>query len=89
EQEGAIDRVHGGARIAEGSSVEVAFQEREKRHLSAKWAIATAAYDLLHPRTAIFLDAGTTVLQHLQIRNIQEFLRYSQAVGEYPERHGV
>ncbi|NEI35950.1 DeoR family transcriptional regulator [Rhizobium leguminosarum] len=63
EQEGAIDRAHGGARIAEGSSVEVAFQEREKRHLSAKRAIATAAYDLLHPRTAIFLDAGTTVLQ--------------------------
>ena len=63
EREGAIDRVHGGARIAEGSSVEVAFQEREKRNLSAKRAIATAAYDLLHPRTAIFLDAGTTVLQ--------------------------
>jgi DeoR/GlpR family transcriptional regulator of sugar metabolism len=63
EQDGAIDRVHGGARIAEGSSVEVAFQEREKRHLSAKRAIATAAFELVHPRTAIFLDAGTTVLQ--------------------------
>ena len=63
EQHGAIDRVHGGARIAEGSSVEVAFQEREKRHLSAKRAIATAAFELIHPRTAIFLDAGTTVLQ--------------------------
>ncbi|WP_420963463.1 DeoR/GlpR family DNA-binding transcription regulator [Brucella sp. IR073] len=63
EQQGAIDRVHGGARIAEGSSVELAFQEREKRHLAAKRAIATAAYDLLAPRTAIFLDAGTTVLQ--------------------------
>ncbi|MGO7719077.1 DeoR family transcriptional regulator, partial [Rhizobium johnstonii] len=59
----AIDRVHGGDRIAEGSSVEVEFQEREKRHLSAKRAIATAAYDLLHQRTAIFLEAGTTVLQ--------------------------
>ena len=33
EREGAIDRVHGGARIAEGSSVEVAFQERAKRNL--------------------------------------------------------
>ncbi|MDE1994215.1 MAG: DeoR/GlpR transcriptional regulator [Rhizobiaceae bacterium] len=63
EQEGAIDRVHGGARIAEGSSVELAFQEREKRQLSAKRAIANAAYDVLLPRTAIFLDAGTTVLQ--------------------------
>jgi len=63
EEEGAIDRVHGGARIAEGSSVEIAFQEREKQHLSAKRVIATAAYELLHPRSAIFLDAGTTVLQ--------------------------
>ncbi|KRB55029.1 DeoR family transcriptional regulator [Rhizobium sp. Root708] len=63
EQDGVIDRVHGGARIAEGSSVELAFQEREKRQLAAKRAIANAAYDLLLPRTAIFLDAGTTVLQ--------------------------
>ena len=63
EKEGVIDRIHGGARIAEGSSVELAFQEREKRQLSAKRAIANAAYELLSPRTAIFLDAGTTVLQ--------------------------
>jgi DeoR family fructose operon transcriptional repressor len=63
EREGAIDRVHGGARIAEGSSVEVAFQERAKRHLSAKRAIASAAYGLLVPHASIFLDAGTTVLQ--------------------------
>jgi DeoR family fructose operon transcriptional repressor len=63
ESEGAIDRVHGGARIAEGSSVEVAFQERAKRHLVAKRAIARAAYQLLIPHATIFLDAGTTVLQ--------------------------
>lgn len=63
ERDGAIDRVHGGAKIAEGSAVEVAFQERIKRNLSAKRAIATAAYALLIPHTAIFLDAGTTVLQ--------------------------
>ena len=63
EREGAIDRVHGGAQIAEGSSVELAFQERAKRNLSAKRAIATTAYELLSPRTAIFLDAGTTVFQ--------------------------
>ncbi len=63
ERAGAIDRVHGGARIAEGSSVELAFQERAKRNISAKRAIATAAYRLLAPRTSIFLDAGTTVLQ--------------------------
>lgn len=63
EREGAIDRVHGGARIAEGSSVEMAFQERAKRNLGAKRAIAATAYDLLLPHATVFLDAGTTVLQ--------------------------
>jgi DeoR family fructose operon transcriptional repressor len=63
EREGAIDRVHGGARIAEGSSVEVAFQERAKRNLAAKRAIAAAAYGRLSPHATVFLDAGTTVLQ--------------------------
>nr|WP_210273513.1 DeoR/GlpR family DNA-binding transcription regulator [Rhizobium leguminosarum] len=63
QESGAIDRVHGGARIADGSSVELAFQEREKRQLSAKRAIANVAYEQLAPRSAIFLDAGTTVLQ--------------------------
>lgn len=63
EREGAIDRVHGGARIAEGSSVEVAFQERARRNLAAKRAIAAVAYDLLIPHATVFLDAGTTVLQ--------------------------
>jgi DeoR family fructose operon transcriptional repressor len=63
EREGSVDRVHGGARIAEGSSVEVAFQERAKRNLEAKRAIAAAAYELLRPHATVFLDAGTTVLQ--------------------------
>ncbi len=63
EQSGVIDRVHGGARIVEGSSVELVFQEREKRNLAAKRAIANAAFELLSPRTSVFLDAGTTVLQ--------------------------
>jgi DeoR family fructose operon transcriptional repressor len=63
EREGAIDRVHGGARIAEGSTVEVAFQERTKRNISAKRAIAAAAYARIAPHATVFLDAGTTVLQ--------------------------
>ena len=63
ERQGAIDRVHGGARIAEGSSVEMAFQERAKHNLAAKRAIAAAAYAMLVPHATVFLDAGTTVLQ--------------------------
>ncbi len=63
EDEGAIDRVHGGARIAEGSSVEVAFQERVNHNLAAKRALAGACYAALKPHGSAFLDAGTTVLQ--------------------------
>jgi DeoR family fructose operon transcriptional repressor len=63
EKEGIIDRVHGGARLAAGSSVEVAFEEREKENLPAKKAIAEAAFLRLRPYSTIFLDAGTTVLQ--------------------------
>jgi len=62
-RDGAIDRVHGGARIAEGTSVEVAFRERASRNLAQKRAIAARAYALLAPRTSVLLDAGTTVLQ--------------------------
>src|SRR5258708_12774672 len=51
EREGSIDRVHGGARIAEGSPVEVAFPERAKRHLGSQPPIPAPAYQLLPPPT--------------------------------------
>jgi DeoR/GlpR family transcriptional regulator of sugar metabolism len=63
EVEGAIIRTHGGARIAEQSGAEVAFESREQINLPAKRAIGEAAYQMLRPNTAVFLDAGTTVLQ--------------------------
>ena len=63
EEEGIVDRVHGGARLAEGSTVEVAFEHRESHNLDAKRAIADNAFGLLKPHTTVFLDASTTVLQ--------------------------
>lgn len=63
EADGRIKRTHGGARIAEASGVEVAFEAREQINLSTKRAIGEAAYRMLRPNTAVFLDAGTTVLQ--------------------------
>ena len=61
--DGQILRDHGGAQIAEASGVEVAFESREQINLAAKRAIGAAAFGLLRPETAVFLDAGTTVLQ--------------------------
>ena len=63
ETEGAIVRSHGGARIAGASGAEVAFESRERINLPAKRAIGAAAHQMLRPDTAVFLDAGTTVLQ--------------------------
>lgn len=63
EEAGVIDRVHGGAQIARGTTIEIDFEMREQQNLAAKRAIAQAAYPLLLPHTAVFLDAGTTVLQ--------------------------
>ena len=63
EADGAIIRSHGGARIAEPSGPEIAFENREQINLLAKRAIGEAAFRLLRPDTAVFLDAGTTVLQ--------------------------
>ena len=60
---GSVIRTHGGARIAEVSNGEVAFESREQINLAAKRAIGEAAYALLRPGSAVFLDAGTTVLQ--------------------------
>ncbi len=63
EAGGAVQRTHGGARIAESTGVEIAFESREQINLSAKRAIGEAAFRMLRPDTAVFLDAGTTVLQ--------------------------
>lgn len=63
EQQGVVSRTHGGARIASDTHVEVEFKTREQHRLAEKRAIAGAAYASLRPQTAVFLDAGTTVLQ--------------------------
>ncbi|MFZ1482372.1 MAG: DeoR/GlpR family DNA-binding transcription regulator [Paracoccaceae bacterium] len=63
EMGGAITRSHGGARIADASAAEIEFESREQINLAAKRAIGEAAFARLHPHSAVFLDAGTTVLQ--------------------------
>lgn len=70
EQQGVVSRSHGSARIANGAETEAAFAVREKQNLEAKRAIAQAAYDALEPHGAVFLDAGTTVLQLVRLLRI-------------------
>lgn len=63
EAEGVIVKTHGGARIADAVGVELAFELREQRNITAKRSIGTSAFERITPRSTVFLDAGTTVLQ--------------------------
>jgi DeoR family transcriptional regulator of aga operon len=74
ENIGRIQRQHGSARIAAVARKEVAFSARERNNLSAKRTIAVCAAAYLKPNEAIFLDAGTTVLQlarHIRSADIE------------------
>jgi DeoR/GlpR family transcriptional regulator of sugar metabolism len=63
EGHGIVVRVHGGARLAEATTVEAAFETREEHHLAAKRAIAQAALSEVAAHSNNFFDAGTTLLQ--------------------------
>lgn len=71
EHQGVVIRSHGGARIADGAQTEAAFAVREKQNLEAKRAIAQAAYERIEPHSAVFLDAGTTVLQLVRLLRLR------------------
>jgi DeoR/GlpR family transcriptional regulator of sugar metabolism len=60
---GLVTRTRGGARLAQTSGAEIAFQAREHQEVTYKRLIAEAAYKLLRPGSTVLLDAGTTVLQ--------------------------
>jgi DeoR/GlpR family transcriptional regulator of sugar metabolism len=63
EQQGHLNRVHGGAVFSGRGRLELYFAAREQEHLEEKRRIATAAAALIHSEQRIFLDASTTALQ--------------------------
>jgi DeoR/GlpR family transcriptional regulator of sugar metabolism len=68
---GLVERTRGGAKLAQGAGVEVAFQAREHQEVAFKRAIARAAHAHLRPDTTVLLDAGTTVLQLARIIRLE------------------
>ncbi|EHH68738.1 DeoR/GlpR family DNA-binding transcription regulator [Gluconobacter morbifer] len=63
EEQGVIVRTHGGAALADAVEREVAFEAREHQQLDNKRAIADLVFPHIRRGSAVFLDAGTTVLQ--------------------------
>ena len=61
EQQGVVDKVHGGAMLrAEPATLEPGFEAKSARRLSEKDAIAARAAHLVAPGSAIAISAGTT-----------------------------
>lgn len=60
EREGLIERVHGGAVLAQSSTEEPGFEKKALRQQPEKSAIAEKAAELVKPGAAIALSAGTT-----------------------------
>jgi DeoR/GlpR family transcriptional regulator of sugar metabolism len=60
EREGLIERVHGGAVLAQRGTEEPGFEKKALREQPEKSAIAERAAQLVRPGSAIALSAGTT-----------------------------
>ncbi|MCZ8370542.1 MAG: DeoR/GlpR family DNA-binding transcription regulator [Porphyrobacter sp.] len=66
DDEGAIARVHGGAKLPDSGNASLLgtpFDQNITRHLSAKQAIGKAAAMLCAPGEGVMIDGGTTTLQ--------------------------
>ena len=64
---GLLERVHGGARVAQGAGTEVAYRVRAGQHTGAKEQIAKAALTLIEENDVVGFDASTTALALAQL----------------------
>lgn len=62
EEQGLLERVHGGARIVREASEEVAYNLRAARQITEKDRIARAALETIHDGETIAIDSSTTGL---------------------------
>ncbi len=62
EEQGLLERVHGGARIVQEMSQEVAYSLRAARQTLEKTRIARAALQLIQDRETVAIDSSTTGL---------------------------
>jgi DeoR family fructose operon transcriptional repressor len=63
EEDGLIERSHGGAVPVTSVGREQTYQQKEVQNLEAKRAIATRAVREIHTGQVVFFDAGTTTMQ--------------------------
>ena len=63
EQEGLLERVHGGAQVKQPLQSEMAMADKSNKNHDYKVEIARKAAGLINDNDVIFLDAGSTTLE--------------------------
>ncbi|PAB60840.1 DeoR family transcriptional regulator [Anaeromicrobium sediminis] len=66
ENEGILKRVHGGAKLLKGRSIEPSYNEKQDKYIDEKERIAKYAASLIEEGDCIYLDAGTTVFNMIK-----------------------
>lgn len=75
EQQGLINRIHGGAVLVSATNHEFAWDFRENNHIKEKKKIADLAVDFIGPGMCLFLDSSSTVMQLApMLKNIPDLI---------------
>ncbi|AML57076.1 DeoR/GlpR family DNA-binding transcription regulator [Serratia rubidaea] len=91
DEQGVINRSHGGVALNRFIPAQPTTNEKQLRHLQEKRAIAQQALALIKPGDAVVLDAGTTMLElarnltHLPLRVITADLRIALLLSEFKQ----
>ena len=63
EQQGILERIHGGAKARERVAYEFSFKQKQIRCQEQKHRIGIACAKLVKPNDMVYLDTGTTALE--------------------------
>jgi len=91
DEQGVINRSHGGVALNRFIPVQPTTNEKQHRNLPEKREIARRAVSLIKPGDAVVLDAGTTMLEvarqltHLPLRVITVDLRIALFLSEFKQ----
>jgi len=85
EQEGLLERTHGGAVLRRRMRVEPLYTAKYQSHLEEKRKIGAAAAALVDPGETIFINSGSTTLQifrHLAEKKVRAITSNAGAMAE-------
>ncbi|MDH6363187.1 DeoR family fructose operon transcriptional repressor [Enterococcus sp. PF1-24] len=81
ENEGLLERVHGGAKINQKLAFELNMQDKSSKNSQEKKKIAQLAVAEIHEGDVIYLDAGSTTLEMIPLLQGKQITVVTNSVG--------